>query len=108
MATASDTAELGSGESIFAAAKDQFLESISEKERLRFAECTSVEQLLAEVQTFNISKQDRRKHDIMIGHIHKFGASLQPYFEILNIVVQSCPEWSAIAWGAVRLVLQVS
>ena len=44
----------------------------------------------------------------MIGHIHKFGASLQPYFKILNIVVQSHPEWSAIAWGAVRLVLQVS
>lgn len=96
MAAASDTAELGSGVSIFAAAKDQFLQSISEKERLRFVECVSVEQVLTEVQTFNILKQDQRKHVVMIGHIHKFGASLQPYFKILNIVVQSHPEWSAI------------
>jgi hypothetical protein len=43
-----------------------------------------------------------------LTRIKTFSSRLQPYFDILNIVVQSHPEWAAIAWGAIRLVLQVS
>ena len=32
---------------------------------------------------------------------------LEPYFEVIQIVIQSNPEWTAIAWGAFRLILQV-
>lgn len=40
--------------------------------------------------------------------ISNLAKCLQPYFEVIGLVVSSHPEFSAIVWGALRLVFQVS
>ena len=34
-------------------------------------------------------------------------SNLEPYFKIIGIFVSSNPEYAAIIWGGIRLVLQV-
>jgi len=39
--------------------------------------------------------------------IDQFAKAMEPFFKITDLLVSSHPEWSAIAWGAIRLVFQV-
>jgi hypothetical protein len=39
--------------------------------------------------------------------VKTFNDALSPYFEVVSIAIQSHPEIAAIAWGTLRLVLQV-
>lgn len=48
-----------------------------------------------------------RLHDA-ISVVDEFGRSLTPFFNVVELIVSSHPEWAAIAWGGVRLVFQVS
>lgn len=40
--------------------------------------------------------------------INTLAVKLSPFFDVVSIFVQSHPEYSGIAWGAIRLVFQVS
>jgi hypothetical protein len=92
---------------VFREARDRFLNSLAEKDRSRFSEC-SVDQLLSDIEGFEKFAQNKRKWITPLKRIKDFSDKLQPYFEICSIVLQSHPEWSAIVWGAFRLILQVS
>jgi hypothetical protein len=37
----------------------------------------------------------------------KLADTLGPYFEVVNIYVQSHPEYAALVWGTLRLILLV-
>lgn len=50
---------------------------------------------------------NQRRGDRYLKRIKALGDSLQPYFDVIGITIQSHPAWAAIAWGAFRLVLQV-
>jgi hypothetical protein len=99
----SPTAMAGLNDRVFNDAREQFLATLSDQERNQFSKCTSAAALLQDIERFGA----RFKQKGILSRIKSFTDHLQPYFEILGIVVQSNPEWAAIAWGAFRLVLQV-
>ena len=92
---------------IFCEARDKFLDSLPMQERSRFSKCASIEQLLAEIKEPEAFRKKHKEWTKTMGRVKEFCDCLQPYFEIANITLQSHPEWTAIAWGAFRLILQV-
>ena len=92
---------------LFIEAREQFLASLSPVERSLFSKCKNATDLLADLGKFDahINKQQW-----LLPHITKIETltqRLSPFFEAIGIIVQSHPEVAAIAWGALRLVLQV-
>ena len=93
-------------EALFAQVRDTFLESLSNQERARFTNCSSPEDLVASVRNFSLPFEKGKRNKI-IQFVKSFTERLAPYFEVLGTIVQSHPDWAAIAWGAFRLILQV-
>ncbi|OCL06693.1 hypothetical protein AOQ84DRAFT_410359, partial [Glonium stellatum] len=92
---------------VFIEARDQFLASISPKERALFSNCTSAKCLIEDIKKFDSLSKKKRWCKPLFTKIHYFSQELAPYFEIVGIVIQSNPEIAAIAWGAIRFILQV-
>lgn len=97
--------DVTSTEALFSEVKDSFLQSITDEERAQFSSCRSPEELVKSIATF-LTGFEKSRFTRMTMHIESFSKQLQPYFDILGIVVQSHPEWAAIAWGSFRLVLK--
>jgi hypothetical protein len=53
-----------------------------------------------------VSKNRVRGRRFM-ARIKALSDALAPYFDVVGITVQSNPEYAALAWGGIRLVLQV-
>lgn len=107
MATVSRDIETRRCDITFQAARDLFLDTISQDERVQFSSCASVEMLIKDVGAFSLFKRDHRRAFRFLERIKKFGDKLQPYFEVCGILVQANSKWTAIAWGAFRLILKV-
>lgn len=90
----------------FELAIDQFHTSLAPKERSLFLKCNSADELLSTVENLEIVKKSRDSSSV-VRRVKAFNNSLGHYFAVIDIVVQSQPEYAALAWGAVRLVLQV-
>jgi hypothetical protein len=84
-----------------------FFNTLSGNERSQFKSCTSPEELLEEVKKFSRFKGEKRTWTRPFECIKKFSDSLAPYFDIIGTFIQSNPQWTATAWGAVRFILQV-
>jgi hypothetical protein len=93
---------------IFEDVQTRFLASLPPRERKLFEHCSSPEQMVAETSKLGVIADDRIRGTRLIGKVKGFTEKIKPYFKIIDIIVQSNPEYAAIAWGAVRLVLQVS
>lgn len=91
----------------FQEAQDQFTASLSEKEKATFFKCSSAQELLDEVRKFQVVSKNKRRGLGLLQHIKTFSDNLQPYFKVIEIIIQCDPQWAAIAWGSIRLVLQV-
>ena len=63
--------------------------------------------LLKHIEGFAVFKSNHPKISQTLEHIKTFSDRLEPYFEVGTIVLQTHPEWTAIAWGAFRLILKV-
>jgi hypothetical protein len=63
-----------------------------------------VRELLAEVSTYQNSSKLAR----LCKRIDEFASAWSPFFDIVGIFIQSNPEFSALAWGAIRLVFLAS
>jgi len=88
-------------------ARDAFLASLSEKDRKLYSPCASSSELLAgigKLEAITKQKTRGRKH---LQAIREFSDNLAPYFRLVDIFVSSNPQYAALCWGAVRLVLQV-
>jgi hypothetical protein len=92
---------------IFQGARDNFLASLSAEERVHFPTCTSADNLINNIKAPDAFKNNHRRWTRILNRFKNFADQLQPYFEVMNIVLQSHPEWTAIAFGAFRLVIQV-
>ena len=60
------------------------------------------------IENFQPIQRNRAKYEGALKKIKQLNNGLKHYFEVVGIVVQSHPEFAALAWGAMRLVLQVS
>ncbi|TAQ84117.1 hypothetical protein B7494_g7557 [Chlorociboria aeruginascens] len=52
--------------------------------------------------------QHYKTDDQILERVSKFNDHIQPYFDVLGIVVSAHPEYAAFAWGSIRLVLQLA
>jgi hypothetical protein len=93
---------------LFIEARNQFLDSISEQERAQFSQCSSADAVLEHLKGLESFQNDNRRATAVFRRIKSFSDYLEPYFQALDVIVQSHPEWCAIAWGALRLILRVS
>lgn len=91
---------------IFREARDQFIESLPLQARAVFSTSSSVDELLDYIQNLEVLAKLRRRKWI-IKTIKSFSDQLKPYFEVVSILVQSNPEYSALVWGALRMIFQV-
>jgi hypothetical protein len=92
---------------LFSNAKSSFLTTLAPEERCGFATCESADKLISDIQQF-LPHHRARRALLAMDRIRKFSNYLEPYFKVIEIVCQSNAEWTCIAWGAFRLVLQVS
>ncbi|KAL2075301.1 hypothetical protein VTL71DRAFT_244 [Oculimacula yallundae] len=97
-----------STEAIFKEAHTTFLTLLSPKERSLFSSCSCADELLADAQKLAVVSKNRVRGRRFMGRIKAFSDGLAPYFEVVGIIVQSNPEYAALAWGGVRLVLQLA
>jgi len=101
-------ADRQSNDDAFAQAKDEFLQKLPDHERQCFAVCSSAADLRKEMQTVLTHAaefQHRQTTSRVLQRIQALSDRLEPYFAVVSIVVSSNPEYAAIVWGAIRLVL---
>ena len=110
MASFTNLAETSDPVHVFDEARDTFIASLSKRERILFAPCSSADDLLDGIKKLHvIQKQSHnRKISVCLKRIRGFSDALKPYFEVLTILVSSNPQYAALIWGALRLTLQVS
>lgn len=89
-------------------ARDSFLDSLPPKERALFSNCDSPEELIKDLEKFNLKVKNRGRILACMTRVKTFNDALSPYFEVVSIAIQSHPEIAAIAWGTLRLVLQLA
>jgi hypothetical protein len=96
-------------EIVFSAAHDRFLESLPDDERMLYSPCSSANDLLEGLKKLEVITKQSQRHcgNLLLSQVKKFSERLQPYFEIVDIFIQSNPQFTAIVWGALRLVLKV-
>ena len=96
-------------EVVFSEAKDSFLSTLSTEDKAVLAacnDCSSPDSVLKHIGELK-PKFTEKRWGRLFSKAKAFADGLAPYLEIIGIVISSNPQWSAIAWGAFRLVLQV-
>jgi hypothetical protein len=94
---------------IFQDVHKTFLESLSESEKLCFQSFPDAKSMLNEIENIvSKSPAHRSKLAVCVKHISALANRLSPFFEVFAIFVPSQPEIPGLAWGAIRLVVQVS
>ena len=94
-------------QAVFNKARDSFVATLADGDRVRFQDLcrsSSPENILQGLKNFNTLSRHR---NTLLTKISAFSDGLKPYFRIVDLVVSSHPEWAAIAWGALNLILQV-
>ncbi|KAI8628018.1 hypothetical protein F5Y19DRAFT_439227 [Xylariaceae sp. FL1651] len=93
---------------IFQNACKEFRDTLTEKDRELFKEFPNAESML---KAINQEAESHPVHKTRLTHcckgIHSFANILSPFFEIVELFVQSHPEIAAIAWGSLRLVFKL-
>ena len=105
--TSSSLTTFGNEEAaVFEQARDRFIQNLSEEDRVAFIGINSSAELLNEFKRFRNFFEDDSRWTKVLSVVKDCSYRLQPYFDIVGIITQSHPEWTAIAWGAFRLALQ--
>jgi hypothetical protein len=91
----------------FQQAHTEFLDRLSDDERKQFVTIKDSQAFLAALQSLENFPKSNKKWSKCLGSVQKCGDRLQPYFDVVGIVVQSHPEFAAVVWGSFRLVLLV-
>ena len=93
---------------MFEDAQKKFLAALTPAESSRFKTCSSAEDLLNSAQELEVIAKDRIRGRGFISRIRSFNDSLAPYFGVIEVIISSNPEYAAIAWGSIRLALQLA
>lgn len=94
---------------IFEDAYRCFFESLSPKDQLLYSPCASHDDFIKAMRKLEEFANRRRQQSgsRFLDRISKLSDRLQPFFGVVNIMIQSNPENTALAWGALRFILQV-
>ena len=103
----SNHVKLPSSDELFRQARDEFLGSLSEKERDRFDLCESMEKLVADIKAQSDFAKSHRRISACLRQVQAFGNNLGPYFKVIELACGSNPEFANIALGALRFILLV-
>lgn len=90
----------------FQQAHKDFLAQLSDEEKKQFAPIKDGKTFLTEVSKLGQATK-ARKWTKLFRTISRCSENLATYFDVAGILVQSHPEFAAIAWGSFRLVLSV-
>lgn len=95
---------------MFATAAKRFYEELSNEDKLNFQEIENAEDMVASIERNIVQLNSQRTSRLLDAckKVDNFRKSMDPFFRIVDIFVSTHPEWAGIAWGAVRLVFQVS
>lgn len=85
-----------------------FYKSLPEKDQVLFAPCASAEDLTKGLEKLSCLAKLRQKRSGFLSRIAEFAKALQPYLNIVDILVSSNPQYTALVWGSLRLILQVN
>ncbi|OAG03138.1 uncharacterized protein CC84DRAFT_960161 [Paraphaeosphaeria sporulosa] len=94
---------------IFEKVHDEFIDSLPGKERAYFSKCSSPEELLETLRNFKILSTKRQKKTLnrCLDVVKRFNDKLRPYFDAINVIA-SANDTVAVAYGAIRLVLELA
>ncbi|PMD42872.1 hypothetical protein L207DRAFT_581518 [Hyaloscypha variabilis F] len=96
------------GNPLFEEIHEKFLQTLPDRERSLFSKCASAKDLLAEARNWKTIKKNKFQGLYLMENIKRFSDCLQPYFDAVGIIFSSNSEYAAIAWGAIRLALQLA
>ena len=92
---------------VFKHARDHFCQRLSGKDREVFAQISTSSELLDDFKKLQATFKDGQRWTKIFSAVKACNDVLQPYFKIVEIIIQSHPEWAAVVWGAIRLISQV-
>lgn len=93
--------------SIFQSAVTSFREALSEEDKLHLAGIEDASDMMKDLIARCTKAKESSKLLVACKSIDRFAQRWQPFFDVVGIFVSSNPEWSALAWGALRLVFLV-
>lgn len=93
----------------FDSAYRQFLDSIPDAERMKYAPVASSQDLVEGIRKldFLLQKHQSTRLGRTLKCIEKLSARLNPFFATIDTFVSSNPEYAALVWGFLKFVLQV-
>lgn len=95
---------------IFQDAFSLFVDSLSEDEWKDLQIYQSAEAMTLAIKN-QVNKESnhyrKRKLGKCMEAIREFGQNLKPYFAVVDIFVQTNPQYAGLVWGALRLLFQV-
>lgn len=86
---------------------ENFRNSLPKKEQEQFRSFADPMTMVKELQVEVAAYQNSHKLAKLCRKIEQFAVAWAPFFDIVNIFIQSKPEFAALAWGAIRLVFLV-
>lgn len=93
---------------IFSSACASFKASLSETEQEKFIEYQDAEAMLNSLETLLLNHPAQKsKLTACCARIAGVAYRLGPFFDVINIFIQSNPEYSAPVWGSLRLIFMV-
>lgn len=97
-----------SSDSIFKTAQEVFRATLSTKDQAQYAACDTPTELVQSLQNLEaLTRQgQKRKLNRCLKVVEKLNTRLQIYFDALNVIA-GVDDTAALAYGAVRIVLQV-
>lgn len=93
---------------VFRNAQNRFLDSLGPEIRSLYAPCATRDELRQTFRDLERTAQDTSCRVRSLRGLYSFAISTEKYFDVVNILVSSHPEFTALFWGAFRLVLQVN
>ncbi|KAM0417182.1 hypothetical protein ACHAPT_012819 [Fusarium lateritium] len=112
MASGSLNENAGSSTAIFDAAKQQFIDSLgslSPHYKAHFTPCSSGEEIIVVINNLpSVAKERALSESRGVKFCDRLVTRLQTYFKVVDVVVSVDPLHAATAWGAIRLIFQLT
>ncbi|ORY10198.1 hypothetical protein BCR34DRAFT_567287 [Clohesyomyces aquaticus] len=93
---------------VFADARMQFLATLPKEETALVQLVDTPKLLIDNTSRLAVIAKSRVKGEKFIRQITSFAKKIDPYLQVVDILVQSHPEYAALAWGAIRLILKLA
>lgn len=94
-------------EALFVEASKNFRQALSPIDKSLFKEYDSPTSMIRDLQAKVKQHQSSKRLPDLCKRIEQLSTSLGPFFDVVNIFISSNPEFSALAWGAIRFVFVV-